>query len=427
MIWRRRLRRGESAASDPATPTGVRLGCWLGGEAALPVHGREALLPFADMRRHVLLMGATGAGKTETAMRMAHGVATVGDAPIFYLDAKGDREAAKRFVGLMEAAGRSPRVFPNERFDGWRGDNRAVINRLLEIIQFTEEGPAAYYRDIAKAAVRLACDQSGGPPRSSGEFLSRLDARSLRREHHDAPGARALTVEQVRQVRVRYEAFFGQTGPVLDGGWAWEDVDAAYVMLDSLSLREEAANLARLLFEDFAHYFSNRKSRDQFCVLFVDEFSAIAAQNDMASRVEQARGFNAGLVLAPQVAAGMGSDEQRDRILGSAETTILHRVNTPEEIVSLAGTRRVVEFSHHYEQGTGTRDGSARLQHQFKVDPNQVRGLAAGTAWVIRRGRAMKIRVHRAPEGPIGNLPGPEPAPCVAPSSPSPATRPLPY
>jgi hypothetical protein len=129
---------------------------------------------------------------------------------------------------------------------------------------------------------------------------------------------------------------------------------------DSLALREETSGLARFLFEDFAHYFTSRKPHSQFCMLIVDEFSALASNAGMAGRVEQARGFNTSLVLAPQVVAGMGDPVEAARITGSVETVICHRVNTPEEIIALAGTRRVIEYSSHYEMEGATGEGSAR-------------------------------------------------------------------
>jgi hypothetical protein len=114
--------------------------------------------------------------------------------------------------------------------------------------------------------------------------------------------------------------------------------------------------------------------------------------------VEQARGFNTGLVLAPQVVAGMGEEGEAARILGSVETVICHRVNTPEDIVFLAGTRKAMEYSSHYAQEGATGQGSARVQHQFKIEPNRVRALEPGLAYVISRGRAMKVAVLRAPD-----------------------------
>jgi hypothetical protein len=307
-------------------------------------------------------------------------------------------KTAERFAGLMADAGRTTRVFPNEPFDGWRGEAHEIQGRLMEVIDYASEGPAAWYRDVAKNVLRLVCEHPDGPPRNSGTVLARMDADALAQAHPGSSALAAMTTQQVRQVRLRYEAFFGQTRGALDGAWAWEDTSAAYLLLDSLALREEAAGLARMLFEDFAHYFTTRKPRDGFAVLIVDEFSALAQSSGMAARIEQARGFNTSLILAPQVVAGMGDEDEAARILGSVETIICHRVNTPEEIIALAGTRKAMEYSSHYATEGATGDGSARIQHQFKIDPNKVRALPAGHAYAISRGRAMKIAVLQAPQ-----------------------------
>jgi len=268
----------------------------------------------------------------------------------------------------------------------------------MEIIDYASDGPASWYRDIAKNVLRLVCEHPDGPPASSNMVLERMDIDRLRAAYPESTVLGVLTGAQVKQVRLRYEAFFGQTRGALDGSWSWETTNAAYLLLDSLALREEAGGLARFLFEDFAHYFTTRKPRSQFAILIVDEFSALASAAGMAGRVEQARGFNTSLILAPQVLAGMGDESESARIRGSVETIICHRVNTPEEIISLAGTRRAMEHSTQYAQEGITGAGSARVQHQFKVDPNKVRALLPGNAYAISRGHAMKIAVLRAPD-----------------------------
>jgi hypothetical protein len=368
----------------------------LGGERALPLDEGLALLSPARLCRHVLVCGATGSGKTETLLRLAYAIAKGSDAPVFYLDGKGDRDTAGRFVGLMGHAGRRTRVFPDEPFCGWRGQAHEIHGRLMEVIDYASDGPAAWYRDVAKNVLRLVCEHPEGPPRSSALALARMDLGALKAAGTSGPLG-ALNAQQIAQVRLRYEAFFGQTRGALDGDWSWEDTGAAYLLLDSLALREETNGLARFLFEDFSHYFTTRKSRAQFALLIVDEFSALAEASGMAARIEQARGFHTGLVLAPQVVAGMGEESEAARILASVETIVCHRVNTPEEIVFLAGTRRGIEYSTHYSQEGPTGHGSARIQHQLKVEPNRVRALPPGEAYVISRGLAMKVGVLRAP------------------------------
>jgi hypothetical protein len=401
--WFRRQRRSpqlvapvERLLGEADGERGFVLAHCLGGERALPLDGGLALLSPARLCRHLLVCGATGSGKTETLLRLAYAIAKGSDAPVFYLDGKGDRDTAERFAGLMADTGRHTRVFPHEPFCGWRGQPHEVHGSLMEVIDYASDGPAAWYRDVAKNVLRLVCEHAEGPPRSSAEALARMDLGALK-AHGTSSALSALNAQQITQVRLRYEAFFGQTRGALDGEWSWEDTGAAYLLLDSLALREEANGLARFLFEDFSHYFTTRKPRAQVALLIVDEFSALAEASRMAARIEQARGFHTGLVLAPQVVAGMGEESEAARILASVETIVCHRVNTPEEIVFLAGTRRAIEYSTHYSQEGPTGHGSARVQHQLKVEPNRVRALPPGEAYVIRRGLAMKVGVLRAP------------------------------
>jgi hypothetical protein len=350
------------------------------------------------LMRHLLIMGATGSGKTESALRLAWALAKCSDVPIFYLDGKADRQTARRFAALMTDAGRPTRVFPDDPLDGWRGEAHEIHNRLLEVIDYATDGPAAWYRDVAKAVLQLVCDHPDGPPRCSAHALERMDLRQLRTSSH-LPGATVgLTDDLVRQVRLRYRAFFAQSRGALDGAWGWEDADAAYLLLDTLALKDEAGSLARFLLEDFSHYFTRRKPHDQLCLMVVDEFSSLAAAMSMAERIEQARGYRAALVLCPQSAAGLGEPREAQRILASVQTVVCHRVNTPEDVVALGGTRMVPELSTHVAPDGPTGAGSARMQHQFKVDPNDVRGLAPGEAWVISCGQATKCRMARAPQ-----------------------------
>jgi hypothetical protein len=393
------FRKKSHGVELPPAPEGVLLGRRIAGEQVLSMHGADLVWPRAEVPKHALVTGSPGMGKSETAMRMAYDLALNCDGRVFYLDAKGDPRMAKRFVALMKAAGRSTRVFPNERFDAWRGDWRAVSNRLLEAIEFAKIGPAAYYRDIAKAVLYLACYHPDGPPRSSEELLARLDSEALSSAHGPSALQKcSLTPEKVREVRMRYKAFFDQIGLGVDGEWSWEDTDAAYFMVDSIAMAEQADGLTCLLFSDFGDFFTKRKGSDRLCVLFVDEFASIARNTDMARVLEQARSFGVGLVFIPQTFAGLDDRAQEKRILGSVGMVVMHAHPEPEDLASLAGSRKVLEVSHRYEEGVYSEVFSAQLQDRAKVEADWVRELPIGTAWLVHRGRAAKVAIERAPE-----------------------------
>jgi hypothetical protein len=272
----------------------------------------------------------------------------------------------------------------------------------LQLIDFAEQGGGTYYRDLAVSAVRLACCTPEGPPRSATELLRRLGQRALSTLHAGRPqagDAAALRPADLDAIRARYAAFFATVGDVLDGELAFEQIDSAYFLLDGLRLKYEAGYLARFLVEEFTQWAVGRKPREQRVLLIVDEFSAIAqASQGLVHIVERARGFGVAAVLCPQVAEGMGSLEATARIIGSAQTILLHATANPEQLVNVAGTQRVYEFSHQLDNETTTGLGSARLQHQYRVDLDEVRRLQVGQCFAIGPGRAMKLQIAAAPK-----------------------------
>ena len=140
--------------------------------------------------------------------------------------------------------------------------------------------------------------------------------------------------------------------------------------------------------------------------------------------MERTRGFGVAAILSPQVVEGMGGPEAAARIIGSANTIPLHRLPMPEEIVKVAGTRLVMETSVQHDHGRATGLGSARLQHAFKVDPNEVRRLPVGVCFAIRSGQAAIVRVTRAPE--LGHIRLPAPNANPDPVLPGTTAEPLP-
>ena len=68
----------------------------------------------------------------------------------------------------------------------------------------------------------------------------------------------------------------------------------------------------------------------------------------------------------------------------------------PEQFVYVAGTRRV-HSTHQLEGDAFTGLGSARVEHQYRVDPNEVRRLQVGQCFAIGSGLAMKLQIAPAP------------------------------
>jgi hypothetical protein len=266
-------------------------------------------------------------------------------------------------------------------------------------------GSLPYYRDITKMVLSLAIDAPMGPPRWSGELLERLNLEVLQEiylGHPDEYELHGLKGEDVAATYNRYRSFFRALGDQIDGDWAWEDVDAGYLLLDGLALKDQSVSLGRLLLEDFAHYVVARKTSDRRVLLLVDEFSALViGGTDAASLFERIRSYGASVVVTSQSYAGMG--DGADRILGAAAAVLLHQCPDPEQLIARAGLMSTVQQRRSATERMGLGGVKAYATGQValherdvaKVRIEAVQQFEPGECVLIVGGQAQRLRVSQ--------------------------------
>ena len=398
-----------SVAKVPVNVTGAMvLGVPLGVGDLPWATGALFTYPADSLARHGAIIGSSGMGKSETMLRLAAGARQTYGWKVFVIDCKGERALQERFAATMRAAGATTiGSFPEQPLRGWQGDSVALLNRLLAVLDYSEP----YYKDLTKMLLNLTLEAPGGPPRSSQDLLAGMVLSRLRQRYAGRPEVDEIDGLRTRDAAAaynRYRAFFKALGSGLDGAedtasWSFDTVDAGYILLDGLSLKDQTASFGRYLIEDFAHYAARRKPADQRVLLIIDEYPVIAQSGaGTASLFEMVRFHGASIIVTGQSYAGMG--EGFDRILGAAETLILHRCGDPDLLLPRAGQRlrftRRIGFSER-GMGRGAREyatgaGYLSLDEALKIHPNDVKELPPGECYVIAGGRAQRVLVKRA-------------------------------
>jgi hypothetical protein len=368
----------------------------------------EVVIPAREQRLAMAVLGIPGSGKTYTLLRRVWIAARSGMRVVF-VDCKGtDPGLAWQITCAYRLANPQAIVgyWPTQPLDLWRGDGMAIANRLLAVEDWAAEGGGVYYRRMATLALQLACTPPSGPPRSSNDFLRRLDLKKLQQLWRGDETARQ-DIEQLASdpqvlagVRGRYSAFFRALAGTADGCWGLEDVDLAVLTIPTIASRTDADAAVRLVLEDLGHFATHRKARVGDDVLLVlDEFSAVQGGTDQAIHLaERLRDVGVPVIFGAQSPEGLGDERQQWRLLHTVGGgLVVHQLPDPDRLIELAGTVRVAEQAWQLDPWGPAGQARVHMTDRPRVDPNQVRQLHPGEAFLINGGRAVKLSVLQAP------------------------------
>lgn len=386
--------------------------------------------------QHLFLLGATGAGKSETIKRLVEEILSHTNRHIYFVDGKGDEGLAGdiRSLAYHHQRGISP-VFKlgfgesGAIYDGFRGHASDIYNRLLALTGVTEmEGDSRYYGDIIRSILQYVCHMPQGPPRSFEDVLARVNRRALlsayRGDKQRLARISHLKEDDFQGLYYRLiplvEAFEACVGA---GGFALEDVGCAIFSMRVQSVGDTAQRFLDFLVEDLKDFVGKRQTHP--AVLIIDEFGQFS-NDKIISLLTLARSSRLGIILATQDTSSLKDENTRQQVLANTRTKLLMGTEKPQEVAELAGTVYQIESSIQHEDGDITGKGSARVQHAYKVDMNEAGMQQAGEAFVIRQRHTAKVKVQRigaveqiAPQAPQQRQP-PAEEPAEAPAEPAP-------
>lgn len=372
---------------------------------------QQVYIPKYDTNRHIIVIGSTGTGKTETLLRLAICYRALG-MKIFFIDGKGDPKTQQRFTALMQSTGiPNTRIlnFPEEPINIFHANPKDQYFRFMSMPKWAQEGDV--YRQNA-SAIMLGIFSEECAPRSLDEFLQIIESpesvRKRAEENYDLYEALAtLSDKDIQNACATFKELFKKAQNDVDGERSYEDIEVGYFRLDPTN-KEWSQPIARYLLTDFADFLHPQKGRnkDQRKVaLIFDEFTSVDAV-ELHGIIEQSRGFGGHVVLSTVDNPNTQhiKEDTIRRAIDGAIVTIAHGVKQNAELITnISGTMLVPEFTRHFNEGEDTGQTSSKDQHQKKISDNALRELTSsnkvGWAYIISENTNAKMKIARVSFG----------------------------
>jgi type IV secretory pathway TraG/TraD family ATPase VirD4 len=399
-------------------------GSWFRGEQLIlgrSPGGRAVSIPFggASGGTHVLLVGATGSGKTMSqAWIAARGIERGMGAIV--VDPKGDSTIR---AAVASAARRAGREFIEWTPNGpcaynpfGRGSDTEVADKVLAGERFTEPHYLRQAQRFLGHAVRaLRASGTETSLRTIAESLDPLALELLARRLPEAAGAAthayldSLTSRQLSDVagardRLSILAesdvarWLEPSGAGVRGFDLFEAVQAhavVYFDLDADRRPLLTQMLGAAIVQDLQTTVASLQARPSPTVVVIDEFAALAAEQ-VVRLFGRARSAGISLLLGTQELADLrlpGRDALLEQVLGNLSVVLAHRQVVPasaELLCGLAGTRGAWRTSRQ----DGGRTSRTRTREAV-LSVEEVMNLAPGCAAAIALGQGAGSQIVR--------------------------------
>jgi conjugal transfer pilus assembly protein TraD len=429
----RRVARAR-ATEVTAPGDGVALG--------VDAQGRQVVLSDQQLSAHGLILGASGAGKSTTLLRiLTDHVAR--NRPVIALDMKGSPAFAAELEAAATAAGRPFVLWSIDGPSHWNplsnGNPTELKDRLIATERFSEPHYMRAAERYAQMALGVLAHAHPGRPPTLAEMVTAMDPRRIPQMLRGLPRPIAervqdylteLTPDQIsaaKGLRTRLALLAESTaGPFLEpprdgagqarSGGRQIDLRAALsggpvvvFSINSARYPGLAAQIGTMVIQDLVSATGERLEQANGplppAIIGVDEFSALRGDH-LIQLVARGREPGLSVVLATQEFADMDRAARGlgDQLVGNAAVKIIHRQDVPDSALTaaqLAGTHRVWERT--IQTGGGllgrydTRRGTRRQVEEFVIHPNQIKRLTTGEAILITKQptaqtRAMRVR-----------------------------------
>ncbi len=435
------MRAASRRAAERATAADAVASITVGRDPA----GRTVALSDRQLAAHALIVGASGAGKSTTMLRIVAAQIARGR-PVIAIDMKGSPAFAAELERSAAAAGRGVRIFTPDGPGHWNplayGNATALKDKLIATERFSEPHYQRAAERYVQTVLTVLHARDPDAPARLDQVVALMEPRRLAASLRGVPqpltervldyldGLSGDQVSAARGLGTRL-ALLSEScaGPYLVPGGAAEHaidlragLEGSDVILFSLNASvygKLAAQLGALAIQDLVSASGYRlQSGGEPATVAIDEFSALGDDHVLAL-LARARESGISVLTATQEMADLqrAAPGFRDQVLGIVGVKIAHRQDVPESaemIAKMAGTQWVWEETRHVRgllsPGNGPR-ASRRQVERFLVHPNEIKTLPVGHAVALTKlptSEVRRVRVAAPPTRAAVRRDGPE-------------------
>jgi len=364
------------------------------------------------LAQSLVVIGQPGSGKTTCATAIVDQLLRNNpELRIIVVDGKGSSTWANELATLgYQYKGIKVPIFKigytesGSAFNGFEGGTDQIFNRLGILLGFNkaETSGQMHYTAMDINLLGFVCGSSYKelripPPRNFDDLYQRANATWLLAQYGGIHEARDLIeAYQKAGVIVQFKSKLMSLGSsfrdiITNAGFGFNDVPMSIFSIKTTVQGLDSQRFLDWFIEVLKYYIGNEVRGET--VVIIDEFPAFNNKT-VGDVLSIGREAGVGTILLAQDAGAIEPKALRRKIMGHPLVKILLKSDYPEDMIELAGTvnayEKGMQFDGEDEESTGR--GTRRIQHQFRVSPNEVRQLQAGCGFAITSGHACKIQ-----------------------------------
>lgn len=384
------------------------------------VSGARVGIRLLDLLRHMLVVGTTGSGKTNSIRILIDACLRAGWSVLFVCG-KGDSALAAENRVLAESLGIETYILDANNPDEScvynplaSGDATSRANRLLQMSDYSEP----HYRKLCTSfaqtaftvldavdhhidllqmgnyldtkALLAALRRKDIVDRDRAQILAnRITEQRKNEEHIDGLRADIRNLAQSSLCRLFDTRI--KDRKILELVKARTEGAYVHCVLPALAYPDWTRQLGRLIVEDVK---AGAAASDRHCLVVLDEAHAYAAES-LGSLAAMGRSFNLALIVGTQNYAQLQNVSAKgphqsflDALLASINIHVIHALNAPsdaETAASLIGTVADLEVTAQTESDIPGQMGSLRAVRSYTHHPDRLKNLPVGEAIFLNK------------------------------------------